>query len=1167
MRQAAARPAWLEHSPGRGRRDAKNSDLMRLGDLAALGVALALLLLTAPVSAFAHPAPELIVQSGNTTGVSVLALDPAGRLLASASDDGLFIWDLAAGRMLRRLAEHGERAAGFSRDGRFVLDGLHLYDVRSGHIIGAVEATSVCSRSFARSADGRWLSAVTAARDGSRRATIWDLHAPDFARRSFSLQPPQRLNSGPCPTAFSPDGKRFYSDLPILERETATGRVLRTIPGRYDVVMGYSPDGRSVLTSVDSAPTPSFPVTLRTLRDGHAVRTWYREAESRSAAFSLDGRFFALNSFGDVGIMDVATGKERHFQYSGVRLSSLALDRGGARLIAGSLRGDLSVVDLASGLARQLWAARAVTGVTLSPNRQWLVTVHEDHSNAWTYAHGKQTLVDLTEGYSIVWDLTTGQPASTLRKACDAVAFSSDSRRFACWSKNVVDVVDTGSQAPVNVFSLDAVHGLNPGDIFYPAQPGKHVFFLTGSAALVVSQDGLAADTPMVAVLDLPSGRVDGPLALHGAHAAIAPSARRGMLTWIESDGVIHEYDPASREARALGHIPVPTPRADGRGQGLVPAFAGVTPGGRYALGALGKTVAVYDLAADAKPAGEIAFEATDAAVEFRGFSSDGALAVFEASSAGAELPNALVLAELPSGRRIARLTGRIAARQEFTLSRDRTLLIATASDGSVQLWDVRRARQTGTLFAGASDAGTWLVSAPNGSFDSSTAAWDAMVWRFNGDTFDVAAPEVFFNDFYSPGLLADLVAGRAPPSRTIATLDRRPARIAAVTVVGGAPYGRHVRVRLTVRGSGAGAQGVRLARNGTLVKLWPGDVLRGRATATLETPVTLVAGSNALTAYAFNRDGVRSAVGHIEIVAPQVAQRNGIAYVLTIGIDRYANQTFRLRYARADAKAFGDELRAQSAKLAAYASVRPITLNDAHATKRNILAALARIARRAEPEDAVFIFFAGHGMAHAGRFTILPYDLGYPGPRAEVSLDGIETLAAHGVSDIDLARALEQIDARDIVLVIDACQSGQALGDDKRIGPLNAKGLAQLAYDKGMYVLAAAQSYQAALEAPYYGHGLLTEALVVDALHRRSAAPSGGTGVLLLQPWFTFAQRRVPELQQRLILRGSAKGIFVAFVAGEARGASPFDRRLQRPRIYFPRSSSERPFPIARFP
>ena len=72
---------------------------------------------------------------------------------------------------------------------------------------------------------------------------------------------------------------------------------------------------------------------------------------------------------------------------------------------------------------------------------------------------------------------------------------------------------------------------------------------------------------------------------------------------------------------------------------------------------------------------------------------------------------------------------------------------------------------------------------------------------------------------------------------------------------------------------------------------------------------------------------------------------------------------------------------------------------------------------------------------------------------------------------------------------MIDACNSGQALeAEEKRRGPMNSKGLAQLAYEKGMYILTAAQSYQAALETSQLGHGYLTFALVEEGLKKGMA-------------------------------------------------------------------------------
>ena len=139
---------------------------------------------------------------------------------------------------------------------------------------------------------------------------------------------------------------------------------------------------------------------------------------------------------------------------------------------------------------------------------------------------------------------------------------------------------------------------------------------------------------------------------------------------------------------------------------------------------------------------------------------------------------------------------------------------------------------------------------------------------------------------------------------------------------------------------------------------------------------------------------------------------------------------------------------------------------------------------KRAEPEDTVIIYFAGHGTAQAQRFYLIPHDLGYTGERTKLNEQGLQTILSHSISDLELEEAVEGLDAGHLLLVIDACNSGQALeAEEKRRGPMNSKGLAQLAYEKGMYILTAAQSYQAALEAAQLGHGLLTYALVEEGL------------------------------------------------------------------------------------
>ena len=110
-------------------------------------------------------------------------------------------------------------------------------------------------------------------------------------------------------------------------------------------------------------------------------------------------------------------------------------------------------------------------------------------------------------------------------------------------------------------------------------------------------------------------------------------------------------------------------------------------------------------------------------------------------------------------------------------------------------------------------------------------------------------------------------------------------------------------------RPSGSGARDLRLFRNGSLVKVWRGDPMKGQARATLETEIQIAAGPNRLTAYAFNRDNVKSTDATLTINGPDSLKRAGTAYLLAVGVNQYANPQFNLRFAVADASDFAAEV------------------------------------------------------------------------------------------------------------------------------------------------------------------------------------------------------------------------------------------------------------------
>ena len=138
------------------------------------------------------------------------------------------------------------------------------------------------------------------------------------------------------------------------------------------------------------------------------------------------------------------------------------------------------------------------------------------------------------------------------------------------------------------------------------------------------------------------------------------------------------------------------------------------------------------------------------------------------------------------------------------------------------------------------------MVVTPQGLFDGTPVSWNQILWRYNQETFNVAPIEWFFNEFYHPGLLADIFAGKRPRvAQDVSKKDRRQP-VVKLSLVGPSPESsvstRTVKVKIDVSDAppdkdnpkGTGAQDVRLFRNGSLVKVWRGDVLKGQAAVSL---------------------------------------------------------------------------------------------------------------------------------------------------------------------------------------------------------------------------------------------------------------------------------------------------------------------------------------------
>ena len=481
--------------------------------------------------------------------------------------------------------------------------------------------------------------------------------------------------------------------------------------------------------------------------------------------------------------------------------------------------------------------------------------------------------------------------------------------------------------------------------------------------------------------------------------------------------------------------------------------------------------------------------------------------------------------------------------------SPDGTHLFGEQADGTISMWRVADGKLVARLITLAD--GEWAVVAADGRYDASDPAdLDTLAWVMPDASSEPVPLAVFYRDYYEPRLLPRLMAGEElPPIRSVAALDRTQPRVAIVHIERSGE--RSVDVTVEVRESRSeGAQDLKLFRDGVLVG-WeplgprPPGLNAGRAWSTTFRQVALPTfGAEVVefSAYAFNSDGVKSVTDRVSFVLPDMDPVPRRAFVISVGVDAYENRSWDLRYAAQDARATGETVARHLRASGDFDEVHAMVLVSEReasgaissvASRAHVLGALGALAgepesivgfglapgatslRKAGPDDFVYFSFSGHGLAAGeGRFHLFLSDIGQGTGR---SID--EELLGRTLDSSSLARYLGRVDAGAMVVVIDACNSAASVegGGGFRPGPMGSRELGQLAYDKGMRIVAASQAEEVALESDRLRHGLLTYALVREGLERGLADRSPADGAVDLGELLAFGVERVPVLYEEL--------------------------------------------------
>jgi WD40 repeat protein len=509
-------------------------------------------------------------------------------------------------------------------------------------------------------------------------------------------------------------------------------------------------------------------------------------------------------------------------------------------------------------------------------------------------------------------------------------------------------------------------------------------------------------------------------------------------------------------------------------------------------------------------------------------------------------------------------LSGHASTVTQASFSRNGKTIITASTDGTVRLWSASTFGELCTI-AELAD-GHWVVIDPEGRFDTDAAGEiQGLHLAYPDNLLKVYSLERYMQLYYEPRLLSRILAGETlPPVRPLNSLNTVVPSVRIIDIKPKEHEKGRVQVRLTVscafsqdsdRPSNqlpCEAGDVRLFRDGQLVR---------KATLHVRAPVTQSTtleeevvfddlkiprkASVDFSAYALNTDQVKSETDHktIAVTRDMLPPESEIihVYLITIGVARSNDE---LLYPSEDARfvqeVLGSKLgtlwytvvqiplihgRPDETKLANVPEISPTkenikTIFDMLAGRKippgvnsDIPESIRNKIQAADPDDIVIITFAGHSSADiAGNFYLFPF-----APTQTSDEMPIE----NRVSADELTSWLEGIDSGNLVMILDACQAAALPGREFKAAPLGNRGIGQLAYDKGMLLLAATQSDNIARESGLYRHGLLTYALVQEGLLDERARTESG---LTLREWLEFGEDRVPALYLKAISQDLSK-------------------------------------------
>jgi WD40 repeat protein len=1075
-------------------------------------------------------APQFIGQVGHTSDVAKTAWARDGTLLASYAAGRVLIWDVRTGRQIRRIDGDDNNTMIFDPSGQWLLTGegrrISVWHVASGALIRSLSLPDSTGRVKAIAISDEFL--VVSATDG--RLFFW--HTVD------------------------------WKPLGSVRAHGRSIEALALVPGTTHIVVG-SHDGTASLWDFKS------PTLLKTFHHGAPIDAVTASADKSIMASS--GRDHTVR------LWNTDTGAQLQTFRSHSNANALSVSADGKALAASGNLG-LRVWDLDTG--SEVWARKNVRGATFSPAGPIIaggVQFEEQSLRLWDGRTGEELRTLVSYGGTVHrvgfakdgnhlryvadgqqwWDLREGRlinidPHALLHTTLmNRIDFSDDWTIAAIPFPQEVLILDMEQQKEVRRPLNDCVRFKVAGSLCTVALSGD------GSVYAVLTQNSEIR----VRAVRAKSKKV--------ATIRVAPPAK-------------------NKPPESSFPFPVEPPSFDGWVSELFRRFVLSYDGALLAITApmTHPDIEIWKVSARTKFRTLPSARRSISAMEF---SRDSALL----GAAGDD--GRIEVWDVNGAKLLHTLRAHTGAVLTISFSSDAELIASGGSDGTVRLWRARSGEQLASLSTISTKPPVWLVTTPDGRYDTNSPGdLPGVSWVLPSDPLTPLPIESFIKEYYEPQLLAKVLRGeKLPDVKLLENLNRVQPEVEIAEVKSQGDSG-HVSVVVNVREGKRQIEvgenikemrtrevkDLRVFRDGQLVGYAPPmsgpiELKEGEARIELSGIKVPTDGRESVefSAYAFNEDWVKSLTAKRKhAIQGELEPRAARAYIISLGMNAYENAAWNLMYAANDAREtqrlLGDALE-RSGKFEEVVRIGLLSEpnSDVRVIKERVKAVFDLLSgrevaapvkaslpnsaqiKKANPEDLLLISYAGHGAADgAGQFYLYPYDIGAGATRQPLS-----ELYPRLISSEELSHWLRDVDAGEMTMIVDACQSAASVeGQGFKPGPMGSRGLGQLAYDKGMRVLAASQAEEWAFEIEDLKHGVLSYALLREGLESYKADWAPQDEQILAGEWLKWGVKRVPELYEAL-----ASG---AFKRREGAVVEERAQRLnvQRPALFDFRRSAE---------